>query len=122
LELYTIEKIAIDLDNIASTELSKSLNENNIKVTGIYQTLKEIAAENKVTPSALYELLSSKYKKHGSPGAGESISGCGKSCFSTQSVAAMYLSSADFLLFVHPLGNWTGLFRSPDNKLKNIYI
>ena len=78
MELYTIEKLAIDLDSIAPTELIKALNENNIKVTGIDQTLKEIAAENKVTPSSLYELLSSKYKKHSGPVAGEVPQGIGK--------------------------------------------
>jgi len=78
MELYTIEKLAIDLDSIAPTELIKALSENNIKVTGIDQTLKEIAAENKVTPSSLYELLSSKYKKHIGPVAGEVPQGIGK--------------------------------------------
>jgi hypothetical protein len=78
MELYTLEKLAIDLDSIAPTELIKALNENNIKVTGIDQTLKEIAAENKVTPSSLYELLSSKYKKHSGPVAGEVPQGIGK--------------------------------------------
>ena len=78
MELYTIEKLAIDLDSIAPTELIKALSENNIKVTGIDQTLKEIAAENKVTPSSLYELLSSKYKKHSGPVAVEVPQGIGK--------------------------------------------
>ena len=78
MELYTIEKLAIDLDSIAPTELIKSLNENNIKVTGIDQKLKEIAAENKVTPSAVDELLSSKYKKHSAPVAGVVPQGIGK--------------------------------------------
>jgi hypothetical protein len=78
MELYTIEKLAIDLDNIAPTELIKSLNEKNIKVTGISQTLKEIAAENNVTPSAVYELLSSKYKKRSGPITGDVPQGIGK--------------------------------------------
>jgi len=78
MELYTIEKLAIDLDSIAPSELVKLLNENNIKVIGIDQTLKEIAAENRVTPSAIYELLSSKYKKHSGPVAGEVPQGIGK--------------------------------------------
>jgi hypothetical protein len=78
MELYTIEKLAIDFDSIAPSELIKSLSENNIKVIGIDQTLKEIAAENKVTPSAIYDLLSSKYKKHNGPVAGEVPQGIGK--------------------------------------------
>jgi hypothetical protein len=79
MEIFTLEKLAIDLDSIAPTELVKTLNENNIKVTGIDQTLKEIATENKVTPSVVYELLSSKYKKHSGPVAGEVPQGIGNS-------------------------------------------
>jgi hypothetical protein len=78
MEIYTLEKLAIDLDSIAPAELVKTLKENNIKVTGINQTLKEIAAENKVTPSAVYELLSSKNKKHSGPSAGEIPQGIGR--------------------------------------------
>lgn len=78
MEIYTLEKLAFDLDSIAPTELVKTLIENNIKVIGIEQTLKDIAAENKVTPSVVYELLSNKYKKHSGPAAGEVPQGIGK--------------------------------------------
>jgi hypothetical protein len=78
MEIYTIEKLAIDLDSISPIKLIETLKENNIKVTGINQTLKDVAAENKLTPSAVYELLSAKYKKHSGPAAGEVPQGIGK--------------------------------------------
>lgn len=78
MEIYTLQKLAVDLDSIAPAELVKTLNENNIKVNGIDQTLKEIANENKITPSAVYEILSSKYKKHSGPVTGEVPQGTGK--------------------------------------------
>jgi hypothetical protein len=78
MEIYTLEKLAIDFDSIAPTELIKTLNENSINVTGTEQTLKEIANDNKITPSALYEILTSKYKKHPGPIEGEVPQGIGK--------------------------------------------
>lgn len=78
MEIYTLKKLAIDLDSIAPIELIKTLNENNMKVKGTEQTLKEIAADNKTTPSAIYEILSSKYKKHSGPAVGEVPQGIGK--------------------------------------------
>jgi len=78
MEIYTLEKLAIDLDSIAPTKLVKILSDNNMKVTGTNQTLKEIATENKITPSAIYDLLIAKTKKHGGPAAGEIPQGIGK--------------------------------------------
>jgi hypothetical protein len=40
--------------------------------------LKDIAAENKVTPSVIYELLSSKNKKHNGQSSGEIPQGIGR--------------------------------------------
>lgn len=78
MEIYTLEKLAFDLDSISPIKLIETLKENNIKVTGINQTLKDVASENKLTPSAVYELLSAKYKKHSGPPAGEVLQGIGK--------------------------------------------
>ncbi len=78
MEIYTIEKLAFDLDSTAPEEVVKTLNENNIKVTGIKQTLKEIAADNKTTPSAIYNILAAKYKKQSVPATGEIPQGIGK--------------------------------------------
>lgn len=78
MEIYTLEKLAIDLDSIAPTELVKILKDNNMNVAGINQTLKEIATENKVTPSVIYDLLISKTKKHVGPAAGEIPQGIGR--------------------------------------------
>jgi len=78
MEIYTLEKLAIDLDSVAPTELVKTLLENNIKVVGIEQTLKDIANSNNLTPSAVYEILFTKYKKHSGPVTGEVPQGIGK--------------------------------------------
>jgi hypothetical protein len=78
MEIYTLEKLAIDLDSIAPAELVKTLNENNIKVSGSDKTLKEIASDNKTTPSAVYNILSAKYKKHTGPAADEILQGIGR--------------------------------------------
>lgn len=64
MEKYTLEMLSIEFDSISPTELVKTLNENNIKVTGVEKSLKDIAIDNKTTPSAIYEILSSKYKQH----------------------------------------------------------
>jgi hypothetical protein len=78
MEIYTLEKLAFELDSIPPVELMKVLTDNNINVTGIDQTLKVIANNNNTTPSAIYELISVKYKKHTGPVAGEGLQGVGK--------------------------------------------
>lgn len=85
MEIYTLEKLAIEFDSIAPSDLLKTLKENNIKVADIDQTLKEIAEENKITPSAVYEILASKYKKHSLPVTDELPEGIGK--FTVESIA-----------------------------------
>jgi hypothetical protein len=78
MELYTIEKLALDFDSIAPAELIKTLIISNIKADRIDMTLKEIATENSTTPAAIYELLSSKFKKHTGPSEGGAPQGVGK--------------------------------------------
>jgi hypothetical protein len=78
MELYTIEKLALEFDKIAPAELLQTLNAANIKADRTDMTLKEIAGENNTTPAAIYELLSSKYKKHTGPVSGEVPQGIGK--------------------------------------------
>jgi hypothetical protein len=78
MELYTIEKLALEFDNIEPGELLKTLNISNIIVNKTDLTLKEIAAENKTTPAAIYEILSAKFKKHMGSTEGEVPQGVGK--------------------------------------------
>jgi hypothetical protein len=63
MEIYTLEKLSFDLDSIPPSELVKLLGEKNIKVTGITQTLKDIASDNKTTPAAIYEMITSDLQK-----------------------------------------------------------
>jgi len=85
MEIYTLETLAVEFDSISPSELLRTLNDNNIKVTETGKTLKEIANENKTTPSMIYEILSSKYKKPSKPKVGESPQGIGK--FTVKSTA-----------------------------------
>ena len=78
MELYTLEKLALEFDTIAPEKLIKTLNENNITVARVNITLNEIAVENNTTPAAIYEILSLKYKKHSGTKEGEVPQGIGK--------------------------------------------
>lgn len=86
MELYSIEKLALEFDSIAPEKLIQTLVENNIKATEAKQTLKEIANDNKKTPAEIYNLLSAKYNKHPGPVAGEVPQGIGK--YTVRSAAA----------------------------------
>jgi hypothetical protein len=85
MELYTIEKLALEFDTIAPMELLKTLNVNNIKVDRSDITLKEIAAVNNTSPAAIYEILSLKYMKHKGSTIGEIPQGIGKFTVSSTS-------------------------------------
>jgi hypothetical protein len=86
METYTVEQLSVMLDSIASSELLKTLQENNIKVSAVSETLKEIANNNNTTPSAIYTILATKYKKHPGPASGEVPQGIGK--YTIKSTAA----------------------------------
>lgn len=78
MELYTLEKLAMELDSIPVDKLISTLKENNIKATHADATLKVIAQENNTTPAAIYGILASKYKKHTGPAEGGAPQGIGK--------------------------------------------
>jgi hypothetical protein len=78
MELYSIEKLALEFDSIAPEKLIQTLSESNIKTTGERQTLKEIASENKKTPAEIYDLLSAKYNNHPGSFSGSVPLGIGK--------------------------------------------
>jgi hypothetical protein len=86
MEIYTLEKLSVEFDSIAPSEMLKTLRENNIKVEGLDKTLKEIASDNNTTPSAIYDILSLKYKKHPGQSTGEVPQGIGK--YTVKSTAA----------------------------------
>jgi hypothetical protein len=78
MEIYTLEKLAAELDSIPAADMLRVLTDNNIVVTGIDRTLKDIAADNKTTPAAIYAIITSKYKKLTGPKEGEVPQGIGK--------------------------------------------
>jgi hypothetical protein len=62
MEDYSIDKIAADFPGITPDQIVKTLADSGIKVTTAEETLKNIAVANNVTPSRIYEILTSKYK------------------------------------------------------------
>jgi hypothetical protein len=67
MEEYTLEKLTADFRDATPEELLKTLTENGIKVSGYDKLLKEIAADNKTTPAAIYEIFTLKFKKIENP-------------------------------------------------------
>lgn len=57
MEIYTLEQISPSLDSIPPGRLLKALQDNKINVSSTDKSLKEIAADNNTTPSALYNIL-----------------------------------------------------------------
>jgi hypothetical protein len=78
METYTLEQLSPLIDSIAPSELLKTLSENGITISDDSETLKEIANNNNTTPSAIFSILTTKYKKHTGPAAGEVPQGVGK--------------------------------------------
>jgi len=78
METYTLEQLSAVLDSIAPAELLKTLQDSSIRVGGFEETLKDIANKNNTTPSVIYTILATKYKKHTGPVAGEVPQGIGK--------------------------------------------
>jgi predicted DNA-binding protein YlxM (UPF0122 family) len=57
MEIYTLEQISPVLDSIPPGRLMKVLQENNLDVNSTDKSLKDIAADNNTTPSAIYNIL-----------------------------------------------------------------
>jgi len=78
MEEYTLEKAAADFPGITPADLLKTLNDSLIIATRTDQTIKKIAAENKVTPSVVYGILTSRYKAQQVINTKEAPSGVGR--------------------------------------------
>jgi hypothetical protein len=85
METFTLTDLAVEFDSIAPALLMETLKENNIIVAGVEMRLKDIATENNITPSIIYDLLSAKFKKHQGAVTGEGTPGVGR--FTVRSVA-----------------------------------
>ncbi len=88
METYTLAQLSPLIDSIAPSELIKTLSENGIKISSDSETLKEIANNNNTTPSAIYTILTTKYKAHAGPVAGEVPQGIGKYTVSSTAVSS----------------------------------
>ncbi len=78
METYTLVQISPLIDSIAPSELLKTLQENNIRISSPEETLKAIATENNTTPSAIYDILRLKYNSQPLPAQNEAPQGVGK--------------------------------------------
>jgi hypothetical protein len=88
METYTLGQLSPLIDSIAPSELLQTLVDNGIHISGESETLKEIANNNNTTPSAIYSILTAKYKKHTGPAAGEVPQGIGKYTVSSTAVSS----------------------------------
>lgn len=78
MEEYTLEKASADFPGISPEQLIITLNDSSIKVSDKSKTIKKIAEENKVTPSRVYAILSSRYKDKQVVNTKEAPSGVGR--------------------------------------------
>lgn len=78
MEEFDLVKLSEDFPGITPEELHKTLKDSSISVSGTDVTLKIIAAENKVTPSRIYAILTRKYNKNLLINKAEAPSGVGK--------------------------------------------
>jgi len=78
LEEYTLSKISSDFQGTTIEDIIKTLNDSSIKVKDPNVTLKDIAAANNVSPSKIYDILTSKYKERQTINVNEAPSGVGK--------------------------------------------
>lgn len=78
MEEYTLTKLTSDFPGVTVEEMIKALNDSSIKVSGPELTLKVIAAENKITPSGIYDILTARFKEKQVVDASAVPSGVGK--------------------------------------------
>lgn len=78
MEIYTLSQLSPLFDSIPPAQLKEALTENNIIVNGENPTLERIAADNKLIPSQVYDILVSKFKKPADQKTGENPQGIGK--------------------------------------------
>lgn len=78
MEEYSLSRVTADFPGVALEEMIRTLNDSSIKVNNAELTLKVIAAENNVTPSRIYDILTRKYKSQQVTDITAAPSGVGK--------------------------------------------
>jgi len=78
MEEYNLMKLSEQFPGVQVEEMLKTLNDSNIIVTNKENTLKAIASDNDVTPSRIYQILTSRYQKQQVRNTGEAPSGVGR--------------------------------------------
>jgi hypothetical protein len=78
MEIYTIDQLSALFDSVPSVELLKTLNDSGIVAINTELTIRQIADDNHTTPSAIYDILASKYKKQEKSPSVETPQGIGR--------------------------------------------
>jgi hypothetical protein len=78
MEEYNLAKMVQYFPGVKSEEMIKTLNDSNIVVRDPENNLKTIASDNDITPSRIYQVLTSRYNKQQIQVTGEAPSGVGK--------------------------------------------
>lgn len=78
MEEFTLERMAATFSGVTAEELLTTLHDSAITVTDTEVPLKRIAADNKVTPARVHEILLRRYPQEMKSGGREAPSGVGK--------------------------------------------
>lgn len=78
MEEYNLLKLSEQFPDVKVDEMIKTLNDSNIVVRDKENTIKSIASDNDVTPSRIYQILTSKYKAQQVKNTGDAPSGVGR--------------------------------------------
>ncbi len=78
MEEYTITRLAEDFPETTVENIVKTLIDSNITVISVDYTLKQIADENEVTPSRIYDIVTSVYRQDSEAVSGQAPAGVGK--------------------------------------------
>ena len=78
MEEYSLIKLSEQFPGVDVDEMMKTLQDSNIIVNDKERTLKSIASDNDVTPSRIYQVLTSRYQKQQVKNTGEAPSGVGR--------------------------------------------
>jgi len=87
METYTLGQLSLMFDSVPVAGMKNSLLENGIKIGESDTTLRQIAEKNNTTPAAVYDILSSRYKKSSDHIQGQGSSGQGFGKYSLKMVA-----------------------------------
>ena len=78
MEQYTLARFSEDFPEASVERIVKTLTDSGIVIISVDNTLKEIAEENGITPSRIYDIVTSTYRQDKEAVASQSPAGVGK--------------------------------------------